>query len=252
MIYSDEIEARLHARLRQPESRSTVPGTLPVLFFGDLLMAKVATVSLNPSRREYTNGRGEELDGWERRFETLGSLGASDRASLTAEQCNRAITTMRGYFDPGRPVYNWFNPLSRVLDGMGHSYWRREAAHLDLVQEATDPTWSRLTAERPEEAQALLERDVDFLRWQLETFPIQVLACNGKSTLDRVRDLINGEVVASEKLARLTWSIAIGSVGDRNVAIVGWNIPLARPTGLTSEGQVEMGRLLRCRLDVLS
>jgi len=248
MIYNDEIEARLHDRLRLPESASTVPGSLPVLFFGDLPMAKVATVSLNPSKREYQSAKGEELGGLERRFETLGSLGARDRSGLESWQCNRAISTMRGYFDPGRPVYSWFNGLSRVLDGMGVPYWRRQAAHLDLVQEATDPTWSQLSAERPEEARALLAEDRGFLRWQIETFPLQVLVCNGRSTFDAVSGLLGAEVVSSDKVARLTWSVAVGQARGRDVGVLGWNLPLARPTGLTSGGQVELGRLFRKHL----
>jgi hypothetical protein len=251
MIYNDEIVTRLSDRLRRPESPSTVPGSLPVLFFGDLPLARVATVSLNPSKREYLSAKGEELRGLNRRFETLGSLGARDRRTLDPGQCSRAISTMRGYFDPGRPVYSWFNGLARVLDGMGTPYWKRQAAHLDLVQEAIDPTWSTLSAERPEEARTLLDQDQGFLRWQIETFPLQVLVCNGRSTFDAVSRLLGAEVVRSEKVARLTWSVAMGEVGGRKVSVMGWNLPLARPTGLTSGGQVELGSLLRTELEQL-
>lgn len=102
---------------------------------------------------------------------------------------------MRGYFDPGRPVYNWFNSLSRVLDGMGHSYWRREASHLDLVQETAGPTCSKLAGGRPDEAYTLLEQDWPFLMWQLEMFPIEVLVCNGGTTLDRMTGSTGAEVI---------------------------------------------------------
>jgi hypothetical protein len=249
LIYNDEIEAGLHERLRRAESPSTVPSSLPVLFFGDLPMARVATVSLNPSKREYLSAKGEELGGLERRFETLGSLNARDRSSLEPWQCNRAISTMRGYFDPGRPVYSWFNGLARVLDGMGAPYWKRQAAHLDLVQEATDPTWSQLSAEQPQEAKTLLDQDRGFLRWQIETFQLHVLVCNGRSTFDAVSNLLGAEVVRSEKVARLTWSVSVGEAGGREVSVVGWNLPLARPTGLTSGGQVELGSLMRTELE---
>jgi hypothetical protein len=251
VIYDDAIEATLHARLRRPESPSTVPGALPVLFFGDLLMANVATVSLNPSNREYVNRAGHELIGLDRRFETLGSLGAPSRASMTGERCNRAVSTMRGYFDPGRPVYNWFNGMGRVMEGFGFPYWKRQAAHLDLVQEATAPTWSRLRDARPGEVQALMEQDIPFLKWQIDTFPLAALVCNGRSTFDQVVRLARAETVASGELARVTWTIALAHAGDRQIAVVGWNIPLSRPTGLTADGQVEMGQAFRERLDGL-
>lgn len=246
MIYSEDIEIRLHERLRRPASPSTVPGSLPVLFFGDLLMAKIATVSLNPSRLEYLNKRGEELDGPERRFETLGSLRAGDRSSLSAGQCNRAISTMRGYFDPGRPAYSWFAPLARVAQGMGRPYSAREAAHLDLVQEATVLPWSKLAAERPEEVQMLLDQDRPFLLWQLETFPLEVLVCNGKTTLGSMVGLTGADVIAEGTLTpRRKWTVAVATVGSRTMAVAGWNMPLAQAPGMTREEQAALGTFLR-------
>lgn len=96
----------LHDRLRRPPGQSSVPGSLPVVFFGDLFTARVATVGLNPSHQEYLDRSGNERCGALRRFETLHSLRAPDRASLSVEQCDRAIATMRTYFQPGKPVYS--------------------------------------------------------------------------------------------------------------------------------------------------
>jgi hypothetical protein len=58
---SDARQANLYARLRQPPSPATAPGTLPVLFFGDLLEADVASVGLNPSDQEYLSKDGVML-----------------------------------------------------------------------------------------------------------------------------------------------------------------------------------------------
>ena len=95
----------MHTRLRRAPSRSSVPGSLPVLFFGDLFQARAVTVGLNPSDREYVDRSGNELEGALRRFETMASLGAAARDALTADQCERAIATMRDYYGPGKPVY---------------------------------------------------------------------------------------------------------------------------------------------------
>jgi hypothetical protein len=43
----------LRERLRVEPGRSSVDGSLPVLFFGDALSALVATIGLNPSKFEY-------------------------------------------------------------------------------------------------------------------------------------------------------------------------------------------------------
>ena len=232
-------------RLRRPPSQSSVAGSLPVLYFGDLFTARVATVGLNPSHQEYLDRRGNELCGELRRFETLDSLRAPDRASLSAEQCERAIATMRTYFQPGKPVYSWFRSLDRVARGFGVRYDLGEVAHLDLVQEATQPTWSDLPAQ---ELVQLRAADQPFLRWQLETFPLEVIICNGRSVFAGVQSLTNARIVQSGKLARVTWYVALSELPGRVMGVVGWNIPLARPAGLSKEGHTELGRLLCERL----
>jgi hypothetical protein len=241
MTLHPSLIAPLHDRLRRPPSQSSVPGSLPVLFFGDLFAARVATIGLNPSHQEYLDRRGKELTGTLRRFETLESLGAPDRGSLTAEQCDRAILTMQTYFQPGKPVYSWFRSIDRVAKGMGVRYDVGEVAHLDLLQEATQPIWSGLT---PHELGQLRAADEPFLRWQLDAFSIDVVVCNGRSVLDGVLTLTNARLVESGKLARVTWSVAVAEMPDRAMGVVGWNIPLARPTGLDKDGHEELGRQL--------
>ena len=131
-------------RLRRAPCSHTVKNSLPVVAFGNIETARIATVGLNPSGREYLGADGSELDGKARRFESLTSLGCVSRADLTDDQCEAALKTMRGYFESSDTVYSWFRSLERVLGGYGVSYRGGEVAHLDLVQEATDPTWSGL------------------------------------------------------------------------------------------------------------
>src|SRR5439155_6641829 len=118
----DERRPTLYQRLRRAPAPATVAGTLPVLFFGDLFQAEVATVGLNPSDQEYLNKSGQMLAGPAQRFATLASLGATDRPSLADTQCDAAIEWMRDYYDEDKPVYgSWFNALSRVVEGFGAS-----------------------------------------------------------------------------------------------------------------------------------
>lgn len=241
-----EIEtlALLRLRLRRPPSRASVPGSLPVLFFGDLPQARIATVGLNPSRQEYLDTAGRELTGALRRFETLASVGADRRQDMTDEQADQAIRTMRAYFQPGRPVYSWFAHLDRVLQGFEAPYQTGASTHLDLVQEATDPTWSPLNSLDPPQATALLKADLPFLQWELETFPLEMVLCNGRTVFDQVSSLLQGRVVRSGRVARLTWWIARARVGARSIGIAGWNLPLVRPTGLGASGENELGETL--------
>lgn len=219
-----------------------------MLFFGDLPRARVVTIGINPSRREYLSGDGVELEGAARRFETLRSLGAMSRSGLTTEQSDRAISTMREYFSPDRPVYHWFAALARVMDGFGNPFAAGRAAHLDLVQEATDPVWSGLRGLDRGAADALLVRDLDFLEWQIGAFDIHTLVCTSAAVMKHVFQLVDAKPVREGKVALLRWTVATGRANGRELAVVGWNIPLARPTGLNAAGQHELGALLRDEL----
>jgi len=238
------LETRLFDRLRREPLLSSVAGSLPVLFFGDLFTASVATVGLNPSRLEYLDKHGNELTGSYRRFETLTSLGVRDRASLSDVQCRHAIDRMRNYFHPDSPTYSWFRALDRVTQSMGYCYDRGEVAHLDLSQEATDPTWSRLRKEQPSDFDLLQALDLPFLKWQIEAFPLQTVVCNGKTVFEHVLKLIGGRRDKSGTIKRLTWHSAKADIDARRICIVGWNLPLARPTGLGKAGEHELGKLL--------
>jgi len=231
---------RLNNRLRRPARASSVPGSTPVLFFGDLFTARIATVGLNPSDQEFLDRRGALLAGDARRFETLESLSARRREDLTEAQCAQAVQTMREYFLEGKPIYGWFRGLSRVCEGFGASLERGEAAHLDLVQEATSRKWRDLP---PGERSALLDADLPFLQWEIEAFPIETVICTSRTVGDHVCRLLNVEVAHEGTLKRVRWWLGHAEIGGRSVVCCGWNFPLSQPTGLGAEGEREMGAM---------
>lgn len=242
------ITEQLRMALRKDGSRYTVPGSLPVLFFGDICKATVATVGLNPSWQEYLDPYHYELEGTARRFHTLRSLNAKNRATLTDAQADQALEYMRTYYDREETVYRWFSGLTRVLEGMGYSYTDHSAVHLDLVQEATDPTWSEFRSLDKVGHRELLKVGLEFLRWQIESFGLDLIVCNGRTVLRHVARLFHGTPTHEGRLCRINWSTYEATVGDRIVSIVGWNIPLARPTGLGSFGESELGRCLAAQI----
>ena len=65
-------------RLRSPVPNGcgVVPGSTQVIAFGEC-RARVATLGLNPSRKEFHASNGRALSGDDRRFETLRSLGVT-------------------------------------------------------------------------------------------------------------------------------------------------------------------------------
>jgi len=235
-------------RIRTEPIPSTVPGSLPVLFFGDVFAARVATIGINPSKQEYLSRTGDELTGSLRRFETLRSLGALSRTALHDREANMAIERMRCYFNPDSPVYVWFGGLSRVAEGMGVSFIDRSAVHLDLIQEATDPVWSQLANADPEQAANVLRRDLPFLRRQIEEFQFRVIVCTSARVYSEVSRMLTVRAIKKDKLARLEWTIGTAALTRGIVAVAAWNIPLARATGLDKDGQRQLGTLLRAQL----
>ena len=210
-------------------------------------------MAINPSYREYSHpvrhgsDSLEELDGpGIRRFQTLRSLGAASRDELSDDQCARAIATMCGYFGSSGAAYGvWFNHLERVLNGMGCGFANGTSAHLDLVQEATWPKWSELMRGFPTEADELWQKDAHFFLRLIESLPVEVLLCNGKSVSVSTEKLIGTTRVADGALARLRWTISKGTIAGRPVWVAGWNLPLVRATGLGRDGEHELGQTLR-------
>ena len=133
----------------RPTDACVVLQSTPVVSFGDASKAHVATLGLNPSRREFNP------------VARLATVGSSAEAVL--EACN-------AYFS-WKPYREWFDKLSPCIGGLGksYSYYDGSACHLDFVQWATDPTWNGLNGPTK---RRLIEKDAPFLKSQL---------CNNKN-----------------------------------------------------------------------
>jgi hypothetical protein len=111
------IPAYVAERIRRvlPRDCNVVPGSTPVVAFGNLGRSSVTTLGLNPSRIEFEE-RGVELDGGLRRFETLRSLGVAGLEDAPDEIIGRVWQRCNGYFH-GNP-YRWFNRLEEILNAV--------------------------------------------------------------------------------------------------------------------------------------
>src|SRR5690348_10521062 len=75
-----------------------IPWSCPVPSFGDLFTARVATLGLNPSNREFVDEDGNELDGPLRRFHTLRSLGLTRWSDAQEQHKELILDSCREYF----------------------------------------------------------------------------------------------------------------------------------------------------------
>ncbi len=174
----------LIARVRHDPSSLpglVVPGSTPVVCFGDQRSARVATLGINPSFREFVDSDKRLLTGTKRRLETLESLGAERLSELNDEQVRRLLDGCYDYFQHN-PL-DWFDALGPVLDQVGASYKARSACHLDLVQWATSKAWKDRGLEEAHR-RALLSEDAPFLIKQLTwdrpgAGPLELVLVNG-------------------------------------------------------------------------
>lgn len=166
-----------------PAGCQVVPGSTPVVSFGDPRTARVATLGLNPSDEEFTRD-GDLLVGGDARLESLDSLGVQSLEEAGDDAVRRVVEGCYGYFNR-RPLWSYFSHMERLLQAAGASYRDGTGCQLDLVQWATAPTWSAIPDVRVRER--LLREDAEFLRRQLADNPLRLVLLNGRTVVDQVQ-----------------------------------------------------------------
>lgn len=230
------------ARRAQPNGLSIIPDSTPVVAFGDLLGARVATLSLNPSRVEFLGTSGL-LTGDKARLATRSSLGVDHDRRLSEAQGRAVVEACVTYF--GRnPYHKWFRPLDEVLSAaLGVSYYDGTACHLDLSQWATDPVWAHLP---PGTRQALIAEGAPHLATQLRSGHIRTVVVNGSTVW---RELSRAGLVEFEDVAPFTYGARGVSSWLRageglGVRFVGWTLNLQSSPGVRRVDRLALARLL--------
>src|SRR5688500_17074868 len=108
-----------------PIQCSVVPGTTPVVAFGDPGTAEVATLGINPSWAEFC-ADGALLGEGKRRLADAVSVGLEDLEDASDDQVRQIVEACAYYFDV-RPYWRWFGVLEKVL---GASC---DAPYLDVI-----------------------------------------------------------------------------------------------------------------------
>lgn len=228
----------------------------PVPSFGDVSRSRVATLGLNPSNREFVDPAGRELDGEERRFHTLGSLGIDCWSKARACHYNLIAESCRAYF-MRNPYDAWFRQLDHIITGTAASYYDESdlACHLDLIPYATACKWTELS--RDEQVQ-LLEVAGDTLGHLLRDSPVQILVLNGRSVVRQFEAMSGIELTEREMsgwalrrggrpvVAGYSYCGRVTQVAgvelDREIRVLGFNHNLQSSFGVTSEVRTSIRR----------
>lgn len=219
----------------------------PVPSFGDLSGARVATVGLNPSNREFVDEFGRELEGPARRFHTLTSLRLRSWSEADSRHLRLILASCAGYF-LRNPYDTWFRKLDEVVSGAKASFYDpvSEVCHLDLIPYATRRKWTELTAS---ERSSLLALAGDTLGLLLRKSEVRFLILNGRSVVEEFQEIagirLDREVMPSWSLPRKPQSevrgiayqgslkVLSGIRLPREILVLGYNHNLQSSFGVT-------------------
>jgi hypothetical protein len=223
----------------------------PVPSFGDLSLARVATIGLNPSNREFVDQEGKELDGVDRRFHTLSSLGIAKWSEANQQHLNLIWDLCQSYFSRN-PYDSWFKRLDNIISGTAMSYYfpSGKACHLDLIPYATASKWTSLTSEQ---RSLLLEIAGDTLGLLIKNSPVELLVLNGQTVVDNLQKIADIEF---ERIQIPEWTLprksgdgvlgyaykgniqALGGVNlGRQICVLGYNHNIQSSFGVTNQVQ---------------
>jgi hypothetical protein len=228
MKYQQELIDRASKSI--PDDLFIVAGSTPVLSFGNPTLAKVATLGINPSSSEFSYGKDQPLlSKEEKRLVDLEVLQIKDSRSLTLEESEKVIDGCNDYFK-SEQHYEWFQKLEEfVLHPAGYTYYGENASacHLDLVQWATDPVWSRIPSATARAK--LLEDDKEFLRFQLLNYKFDFVYLNGGTVIKQFMELGIAELSVVHHVTRNamggTHNVFKGTA--RGTTYLGWGINAA-------------------------
>jgi hypothetical protein len=234
-----QVPEYIERRIRQPipAGLCVVPGTTPVVAFGDARKAKVATLGLNPSHREFLDSHGRELTGCSRRLASHRSLDVDNLENAPQKIIEQVFKESNMYFQ--RNPYDWFNQLESVLKACGASYCDGSACHVYLVQWATKTRWSPLDTKTK---RRLLDADAHFLREQLSKENIELLLVNGNGVVKQLKKSLEArlEEASLDKLGPIpdfgqhTSHLYVGDVFNK-LRIIAWNFNLQSSPGVSNE-----------------
>ena len=169
-MITTEPEIVLRRMNRPHKSWCVVPRTTPVPFFGNVEAARCLTIGINPSFNEFLSNNEELLVGKNKRLEDFETLSINDHEyyeQVGLENAAKIYRSCISYFK--RNPYSWFQKIEDTVNSaFGCSYYNDSAAHLDLVQWATKPVWSKLEKKDRIVADHLIDNDKSYLMLHLD------------------------------------------------------------------------------------
>ncbi|GIV28934.1 MAG: hypothetical protein KatS3mg033_2031 [Thermonema sp.] len=233
-----ELKSFLLCKISQPLPSVVriVEKSVPIVFFGNIEKAEIATLSLNPSNKEFVKKGIKRLVDRE-------VLGVKDNEKLNSQQAEMVYQSLLCYFKKN-PYKGWFNHLNKLFQNKGYEYYNDKIVHLDISPWATSDKWNKLSKDQRESI--IDSSDSPIIKKVIELSNIRYLFINGKTTFDVFRELCK---ITPENIQEKNFEYLTKSGSKRNLTIyestflgrkvVAWNLYVQRscPDILTQQIQ---------------
>jgi len=166
-----------------PRDSHVVERSFPITHFGRLEKSRIVTIGINPSVREFFDGRNPArlLEEPRKRVLDRESIGIRDNEVPSIDDALKVLASYNKYFETPNH-YSWFDAMQKwALDPLGVSYRDGSVAHLDLVQWATKPVWSGIQSKSIREQ--LVLSDSRFLSEQIRLSRPELVLFNGATVV---------------------------------------------------------------------
>lgn len=217
-----EIKKRIY---KVPISSFVANKSTPVISFGNFERAKIGTLGINPSSREFFSKNSLLIPSMKRLVD-LESLGIQSYDQLDEAMAQEILNGCYNYFNL-RPL-EWFCEFEDLLNTANFSYRNGTASHIDLVQWSTFPKWSAIPVA---EQKKLLESDRGFFNWQFENNDMEMVILGGRQVLEQVK-VISGISLNSVghffyKSGSRNTSVELLTMNNfKGKKLVGWSVNL--------------------------
>jgi hypothetical protein len=202
-----------------PTTTKIVEGSIPIVFFGNVEKAEIATLSLNPSNKEF------EHNSVIRRCVDRKQLRVSDSQKLTREQAESVYQSLLLYFKVN-PYKAWFNPMNKLFLSNGYEYYNDKIVHLDISPWATFNKWNSLSRE---ERESII--DASIIEKVIKMRGIKRLFINGKTAFNVFCTTLN---IKAKKIQETSFNYITKNSNNRSFIIyeteifdckiIGWNL----------------------------
>ena len=168
-------------KLIQSYSGLLVDEAMPVPFFGNINTASIATLGINPSKREFFDKHNKLLANQEQRLKNRSSLKIKSWKKASSKDVEELKQSCINYFH-NNPYNVWFKKLESLTISLKSSFYDEgsNVCHLDLVPFTTCKKWNDVTSTDKEK---LLSVSKDFFMWQLFNSDIEFVILNGASVV---------------------------------------------------------------------